>query len=79
MSKRDETPRDDIFRMGVPANEFRFEGDTGNTLVGYAATFDSTTRIDSWEGQFDETIQRGAFSKTIDSPSVISRMFWSLP
>lgn len=37
----------------------------GLTLSGYAAVFDTPTRIDSWEGQFDETIARGAFKKTI--------------
>lgn len=40
------------------------EGD-GLTLSGYAAVFDSPTRIDSWEGRFDEIIARGAFRKTI--------------
>lgn len=37
----------------------------GLTMEGYAAVFDSPTRIDSWEGQFDEVIQRGAFKKTL--------------
>jgi HK97 family phage prohead protease len=41
------------------------EGD-GLTLRGYAAVFNSPTRIDSWEGQFDEVISRGAFKQTID-------------
>ncbi|WP_027930705.1 HK97 family phage prohead protease [Amycolatopsis thermoflava] len=40
------------------------EGD-GHTLEGYAAVFDTPTRIDSWEGTFDEQIQRGAFRKSI--------------
>jgi HK97 family phage prohead protease len=40
------------------------DGD-GRTLEGYAAVFDTPTRIDSWEGQFDETIARGAFKKTL--------------
>jgi len=39
--------------------------DDGLTLEGYAAVFDSPTRIDSWEGTFDETISRGAFAKSI--------------
>jgi HK97 family phage prohead protease len=39
--------------------------DDGFTLEGYAAVFDSPTRIDSWEGKFDEQISRGAFSKTL--------------
>jgi len=37
----------------------------GLTLSGYAAVFDRPTRIDSWEGCFDEQIARGAFRKTI--------------
>jgi hypothetical protein len=40
------------------------EGD-GLTLTGYAALFNSPTRIDSWEGLFDEQIAPGAFKKTI--------------
>lgn len=40
-------------------------GTDGLTLDGYAAMFDSPTRIDSWEGCFDEQIQRGAFKKSI--------------
>lgn len=47
--------------------ELRADGDSddGHTLEGYAAIFDEPTRIDSWEGTFDETIVRGAFAKTI--------------
>lgn len=40
------------------------DGD-GFTLEGYAAVFDTPTRIDSWEGTFDEVIAPGAFAKTI--------------
>lgn len=50
------------------AVEFRAtEGEAGDgrTLEGYAAVFDTPTRIDSWEGSFDETIARGAFKKTL--------------
>jgi HK97 family phage prohead protease len=39
--------------------------DDGFTLEGYAAVFGSTTRIDSWEGTFDERIARNAFTKTL--------------
>jgi HK97 family phage prohead protease len=42
----------------------RFEGD-GLTFEGYAAVFDSPTRISGWEGDFFETIKRGAFAKSI--------------
>lgn len=40
------------------------DGD-GLTLEGYAAVFESPTRINDWEGEFEETIERGAFAKTI--------------
>ncbi|MCT9932439.1 HK97 family phage prohead protease [Planotetraspora sp. A-T 1434] len=40
------------------------EGD-GLTLEGYAAVFGQPTRIDSWEGTFDESIRKGAFRKSI--------------
>ena len=36
------------------------DGGDGLTLTGYAAVFDTPTRIDSWEGCFDESIARGA-------------------
>ena len=41
------------------------DGD-GLTLQGYAAVFNTPTRIDSWEGTFDEVIAPGAFKRTID-------------
>ncbi len=48
--------------------ELRATDDTdGLTMAGYAAVFNSPTRIDSWEGRFDETIVRGAFAKTINA------------
>ena len=40
------------------------DGD-GLTLDGYAAVFNSPTRINSWEGIFDEQIARGAFKKSL--------------
>lgn len=40
------------------------DGD-GNTLVGYGAVFNEWTRIDSWEGVFDEEVDRGAFKKSL--------------
>lgn len=49
------------------AVEFRAAGEPGDgrTLEGYAAVFGEPTRIDSWEGTFDETVARGAFRKTL--------------
>lgn len=45
--------------------EMRAADSDGFTLEGYAAVFDTPTRIDSWEGRFDEVLSRGAFAKTI--------------
>jgi uncharacterized protein len=44
--------------------ETRDAGD-GLTLEGYAAVFNSPTEINSWEGQFTETIAPGAFKRSI--------------
>lgn len=59
--------RDGLLRS-APFQLTRAEGDDteddGRTLEGYAAVFDSPTRIESWEGTFDEAISRGAFKKT---------------
>lgn len=41
------------------------DGDDGRTLTGYGAVFNTPTRIDSWEGTFDETIAPGAFKKSL--------------
>lgn len=52
--------------LGLDDCEWRVEPDgDGLTLTGYAAVFDTPTRINSWEGHFDEQIVRGAFKKTI--------------
>lgn len=44
------------------------EGETsdGLTLEGYGAVFNEVTRINDWEGEFDERIQPGAFAKTLE-------------
>lgn len=54
----------DCYR-NVPFELERSDESDGLTLRGYAAVFDSPTRINSWEGEFDEQIARGAFSRTI--------------
>jgi HK97 family phage prohead protease len=46
--------------------ELRAEGD-GRTLTGYAAVFNTPTRIDSWEGRFDEQFAPGAFTRSIQA------------
>ena len=57
--------RDTVTRS-VPFDVTRTDSDDdGLTLEGYAAVFNTPTRIDSWEGRFDETIAPGAFAKTI--------------
>lgn len=37
----------------------------GRTLTGYAAVFNTPTRIQDWIGSWDETIAPGAFRKTL--------------
>lgn len=49
----------------TPARAESRSGDSPPILVGYGAVFNSITRIDSWEGKFDEVIAPGAFKKTI--------------
>lgn len=59
--------RDNLCRS-VPfaqRNDDGGEENDGLTLDGYGAVFNSPTRIDSWEGRFDETIQPGAFKKSL--------------
>jgi HK97 family phage prohead protease len=58
-----KAPKNNLCRAA--SFELRNQSDDGFTLEGYAAVFDSPTRIDSWEGRFDEVIARGAFAKTI--------------
>lgn len=58
--------REDLCRS-VPFT-VRDGGDTdgdGLTLDGYGAVFGASTRIDSWEGVFDEEIAPGAFRKSL--------------
>lgn len=59
--------RDDLCRS-VPFTLTR-EGEDANgdglTFEGYGAVFNTPTRIDSWEGVFDEQIAPGAFKKSI--------------
>ncbi|TKG58890.1 HK97 family phage prohead protease [Prauserella endophytica] len=54
-------------RLCYRAVEFRAaeESSDGRTLEGYAAVFDTPTRIDSWEGTFDEVVVKGAFRKSL--------------
>lgn len=40
---------------------------TGETLVGYSILFDEVTRIDSWEGQFDEQVDPKATDRSLRS------------
>jgi len=47
---------------------FNFESEVagdGRTLEGYAAVFDSVSRISDWNGDFDEVIRPGAFSRSL--------------
>ena len=56
----------DTLTRSVPFEVERAADDgDGLTLTGYAAVWDSPTRIDSWEGFFDEKIERGAFAESL--------------
>lgn len=60
-----------VLRTKVRAQSFEFRaaepsGDAdGRTLEGYAAVFDQPTVIQSWAGEFEEVVKRGAFRKTL--------------
>lgn len=59
-----DAPRDFTRSYAFELDRASSDGD-GLTLTGYAAVFGSPTRIDSWEGRFDEVIAPGAFARTI--------------
>jgi HK97 family phage prohead protease len=62
----DEIARDGLCRSAT--FELRATDDEagdGFTIDGYATVFDSPTRIDSWEGVFDEEFAFGAFGRSI--------------
>ena len=63
-------PRD----LGICVRSFDFEArasDDGRTLEGYAAVFDSPTRIRDMKGPFEETIRRGAFQRSLSARTPI--------
>lgn len=61
-----EFPRDNLARsVAFELTRAADGAGDGLTLEGYAAVFGDPTRIDSWEGKFDEVIARGAFAKTL--------------
>lgn len=72
-----DAPRDNLTRTADFTVTRAEEDGDGLTLEGYAAVFNSPTRIDSWEGTFDEVISPGAFTKTIrdKGPSGIRLQF----
>lgn len=66
MTEKKTPPREDLCRS-VPFTVLRSDGEHGDgrTFRGYGAVFNSPTRIDSWEGTFDEQIAPGAFRKSL--------------
>lgn len=57
---------EDLLCRSVPFEQRATDEDgDGLTLEGYGAVFGTPTRIDSWEGVFDEEIARGAFKKSL--------------
>lgn len=67
-SRREPKPAIPLCERSVQLDdcELRAEGD-GRTLTGYAAVFNTPTRIDSWEGRFDEQFAPGAFTRSIQA------------
>lgn len=60
--------REDLCRQApfqLRADDDGQEPGDGLTLDGYGAVFESVTVIDSWEGEFEEVIARGAFRKSL--------------
>jgi HK97 family phage prohead protease len=60
--------------LDAHVSELRAQDDgdgNGLTLSGYAAVFNTPTRIDSWEGTFDESIAPGAFKRSIKARTPI--------
>lgn len=55
----------DVLSRSVPFELRDGEDADGNTLFGQAAVFNRSTRIDSWEGIFDEDIAPGAFKRSL--------------
>ncbi len=66
MTEIKSPPRDNLSRS-VSFTLTRDAADNGDglTFEGYGAVFNSPTRIDSWEGTFDEQIAPGAFRKSL--------------
>lgn len=60
----------DFIERSVPFEITRAAGD-GRVLEGYAAVFDQPQRIRDWEGEYTETIARGAFAKAIERGRVV--------
>lgn len=60
-----DAPRDDLVRSADFELIRAVEDGDGLTMEGYAAVFNAPTEINSWEGNFKETIRQGAFKKTL--------------
>ena len=57
--------QDETRSLVAPFELLRADEGDGLTLTGYAAVFNSPTRITGWEGDFTEVIAPGAFAHTI--------------
>lgn len=68
MSTTPTIPRTAERRSAKGGLEYRAAGDTPGIAAGYAAVFGVTTTITDW---FDETIEPGAFNKTLQEADVL--------
>lgn len=64
-AERKSPPREDVVRSAPFTVTRDAEPGDGRDFSGYGAVFNSPTRIDSWEGCFDEIIAPGAFRKSL--------------
>ncbi|WP_079673230.1 HK97 family phage prohead protease, partial [Mycobacteroides abscessus] len=66
MTEKKTPPRENLSRsVSFTFTRGANENGDGLTFEGYGAVFNSPTRIDSWEGTFDEQIAPGAFRKSL--------------
>lgn len=65
MPERTSPAREDLCRSAPFTLTRATESTDGLTIEGYGAVFNSPTRINSWEGDFEEVIAPGAFRKSL--------------
>jgi HK97 family phage prohead protease len=65
------TRRSPICLRGAEFRSASADPGDGRTLEGYGAVFNTPTRIQSWDGEWDEQIAPGAFKRTLRSSTPV--------